>query len=409
MIHAEAINCPICGSADVECILKLNCGKFDGSTLYQNAAINICNHCGHTYNELSAEEVQGLMKYYNEEYAPLNMASDDNTGDRPGSANQFSSARYFQLYELMKPFARKESYVLDVGCAMGGYLDYLHQQGFENLFGIDLTEKYVDHVNTLGKYTVKLGNAESIPFDGDYFDCLVIDQVMEHLVEPVNAFKEANRVLRKGGFLCISVPDGSRYDEKYFFDFYWFIMREHIQHFDMEHLKLLAAREGFELIDFKRNESVMMSEKMILPNLSLIFRSTGRKQNINIPGGCLNPGMEMKKYVANDLKRLERKKRIIDGLINSKRRVYAWGIGREFLYLYENAGLKECNLIGLIDANPIKWTDFLIDGRKISDSSILEEAKSDSVLLITATAHTSQIQKKLLEIGYPGEVLILGN
>lgn len=405
MQPTEVINCPICGSSHVENILNLNCGRFDGSTLYQNAIVNACNNCGHIYNKLSFEELQGLTKYYNEEYAPLNMATTDNTGDRPGSTSQFSTARYTQLYDLMKPFINAESRVLDVGCAMGGYLDYLNQQGFKNLFGIDLTEKYVNYANKQGKYTVKLGNAESIPFNEDNFDCLVIDQVMEHLVEPIKAFKEAKRVLKNGGFFCIAVPDASRYDEKYFFDFYWFIMREHIQHFDIEHLKLLAEQEGFELIDVKQNESVMMSEKMILPNLNLIFHSTGKRSNLKITGECLSLIKEMKKYVAHDSERLKKKKAVIDKLVKSKRPVYAWGIGREFLYLYESAGLKECNIVGLIDANPVKQSNFLLDGKNISDSSILNKSTSDSVLIITAIAHMVPIQKKLEAAGYAGEML----
>jgi len=292
---------------------------------------------------------------------------------------------------------------------MGGYLDYLNQHGFINLFGIDLTQKYVDHVNKLGKYTIKLGNAESIPFSGNYFDCLVMDQVMEHLVEPINAFKEAKRLLREGGFFCIAVPDASRYDQKYFFDFYWFIMREHIQHFDIEHLKLMAAQEGFELINFKQSETIMMSEKMLLPNLNLIFRSTSQRNEIKITSECLNLTKEMKKYVANDFERLEKKKIVIDRLIKSERRVYAWGIGREFLYLYESAGLKKCNIFGLIDANPVKQNNFLLGGKKIFDSSILNKSTSDSVLIITAIAHAEQIQKTLQKTGYAGEVLTLEN
>ena len=54
-------------------------------------------------------------------------------------------------------------------------------------------------------------------------------------------FREAKRVLADDGYLCIGIPDASRYDKMYFFDFFWFLIREHIQHFDIEHLKLLAG------------------------------------------------------------------------------------------------------------------------------------------------------------------------
>jgi hypothetical protein len=65
--------------------------------------------------------------------------------------------------------------------------------------------------------------------------------------------------------------------------------------------------------------------------------------------------------------------------------------------------------VGLIDANPVKQSNFLLDGKKISDSSILNKSTSDSVLIITAIAHTAQIQKKLQTAGYAGEMLTLEN
>jgi SAM-dependent methyltransferase len=346
----EAINCPLCRSSNVENILNLNCGGFDGSPLYQNAIVNTCNHCGHIYNKLDFKEIQGLIKYYNEEYAPINMSATDNGGDRPGSASQFSTARYAHLYDLMKPFTDKNSSVLDVGCAMGGYLDYLYQQGFRNLFGIDLTEKYVDYASKQDKYTVKLGNAESIPFSENSFDCLVIDQVM---------------VLREGGFFCIAVPDASRYEQIYFFDFYWFIMREHIQHFDIDHLELLAGKEGFELVGLSRNENPMMSESMILPNLNAIFKLSNNARKNDADSNYFNLQNTIRKYIAEDYKWLNHKREFIEQIRQSQKQLYVWGIGREFLYLYEEAGLKHCNIAALIDNNPYKQAHVTIGGKPI--------------------------------------------
>ena len=41
---------------------------------------------------------------------------------------------------------------------------------------------------------------------------------------------------------------------------------------------------------------------------------------------------------------------------------------REFLYLYECIGLKYCNIVGLIDANPYKQKKFTVDSKIIMDS-----------------------------------------
>jgi len=100
---------------------------------------------------------------------------------------------------------------------MGGFLDYLHVKGIKSLSGIDPTKKYVNYAKQKGNYTIKLGSAESIPFEDNRFDLLVMDQVLEHLLEPRKAFQEAKRVLVDGGLFCIGVPDASRYDKTYFF------------------------------------------------------------------------------------------------------------------------------------------------------------------------------------------------
>lgn len=407
MASKKLVNCPICNSNKAINMLDLNCGNLDNSTLYQSVKIDVCTECGHIYNRLSLDEIDGLIKYYNEEYAPLNLGSTDKIGDRPGSDNPFTFKRHAQLYNLISSYVYSDSKVLDAGCAMGGFLDYLHKHGLNNLYGIDIIEDYVSYAKKKGDYNIRLGSAESIPFDDNSFDLLVIDQVMEHLVEPVRAFREAKRVLVDGGLFCIGIPDASRYDEIYFFDFYWFIMREHTQHFDVEHLKLLAEMEGFELVSFSKTETPMMSEKMILPNLNVLFRLTGETSRLNITENCFTLKKEIEQYIANDFKKLNKKREIIDDLVESQKPIYVWGIGREFLYLYESAGLKNCNIVSLIDINPYKQNNFMLDGKKIMDQAILNKATPDSILIITAIAHTAQIEKTLQGIDYSGEVLEL--
>jgi SAM-dependent methyltransferase len=405
MASKKLVNCPICNSNKAINMLDLNCGNLDNSTLYPSVKINACTECGHVYNRLSPDDIEGLIKYYNEEYAPLNLGSTDKIGDRPGSDNPLTLKRHTQLYSLISSQVNSNSKVLDVGCAMGGFLDYLHKKGLNKLCGIDLIEDYVSYAKKKGDYIIKLGSAESIPFEDNSFDLLVLDQVMEHLVEPVKAFREAKRVLVEGGLFCIGIPDALRYDELYFFDFYWFIMREHIQHFDVEHLKLLAKMEGFELVSFNKCETPILNEKMILPNLNVIFRLSNKMGRLNITENCFKLKKEIEQYIVNEFEKLNIKRKLIDDLVESQKPLYVWGIGREFLYLYESAGLKNCNIVGLIDTNFYKQKTFSVDGKKIMDKSILEKATSDSILIITAIAHTAQIEKTLQGIDYSGEVL----
>jgi ubiquinone/menaquinone biosynthesis C-methylase UbiE len=399
------INCPICKSNEAVNILDLNCGNLDNSILYQSVRINACTECGHIYNRLLPDEIEKITKYYNKESAPLNLSLINKSGDRPGSDSPFAFKRYTELYNIISPYIHNDFRVLDVGCATGGFLDYLHEQGLSKLYGIDIVENYVNFANKKSNYIIKLGNVQSIPLDDASVDLLVMDQVMEHLADPAKALKEAKRVLVDGGLLCIGVPDASRYDTIYFFDFFWFLVREHIQHFDIEHLKILAELEGFKLITYHRSNALIVSEKMILPNLNVIFRLTHGIRELNISEDYFKLKKEIERYIAKNFEKLNKKREIINSLIASQKPLYIWGIGREFLYLYESAGLKNCNIVGLIDMNPYKQKTFTVSGRRIEDKSILKKAKSDSFLIITATAHIKQIKDLLSNIGYRGQTI----
>lgn len=401
------LTCPCCRSENSEELLKLDCGNIDGSTLYSPLRLKICLDCGHAFNDLSPEEISGLEAYYNIEYAPANINSVVTEGDRPGSTDPLTSGRYDNIFRLLSPYVSCDDNILDVGCALGGFLHYLRHKDFTNLFGVDSTATYVQHAQEQNLFTIKYGNAEKLPFDGNMFEVAVIEQVLEHLVNPGNAFREAFRVLKDGGFFCIGVPDASRYADYNFFDFYWVLLREHIQHFDLENLTRLAEQEGFELVEYLQNDHAIMSSKMVMPNLCALFRKRGSlspEVNKQAPTKALQE--KLKNYVELENTRLAEKRRIFDMLAKDKRPVYVWGIGREFLYLYEAAGLKKCNIAGLIDLNPCRQNR-TIDGIAIGLQDQISNQGLPSAVIITAFAHVDSIKVSLERIGFSGDILVL--
>jgi SAM-dependent methyltransferase len=386
----------------------MDCGNFDGSDLYSEIRINACHACGHIFNDLLDNEIMGLMRYYSDEYAPTNMVSTNKVGDLPGSTNALTRNRYSELFNFVSPFIEKDAAILDVGCAAGGFLNYLHDRQYHNLFGIEKTAAYADHAIANSPFSIKQGDAEAIPFESHSFDLVLLDQVLEHLVDPSKAFEEARRVLKKGGMFCIGVPDASRYDQHYFFDYYWFLLREHIQHFDLEHLKYLGLKNGFSIQHSIQVETPMMSEKMILPNLYVIFKkSPDAMMNEDNRDNTFGLKETLIHYLQLEEARSSEKRAIIEDLRRRKTPIFAWGIGREFLYLYASLGLKDCNLCGLVDLNPFKQSKCRINGLNISDQSVLNSAGPESIVLISALAHSKDIQKRLSERQFPGSVKIL--
>jgi 2-polyprenyl-3-methyl-5-hydroxy-6-metoxy-1,4-benzoquinol methylase len=84
---------------------------------------------------------------------------------------------------------------LDVGCGGG----FLRSVGLTNIIGMD--------VRATGAVTVR-ASAENLPFRDQVFELVFAGEVLEHLNMPAQALNEWVRVLREGGRLGLSTPNG---------------------------------------------------------------------------------------------------------------------------------------------------------------------------------------------------------
>ena len=62
----------------------------------------------------------------------------------------------------------------------------------------------LDLINRPG--TDVIGDAQTLPFQSNSFDCLLASEVLEHLANPQSFVDEARRVLRPGGLVVLTVP-----------------------------------------------------------------------------------------------------------------------------------------------------------------------------------------------------------
>ena len=133
------MKCPICESNQVETLTTLKGGTFDKSLLYSDCILEVCNNCGHVFNNLNEQDELKMNKYYNDESFVCNQQHPSKVGDFPGSSNNNSLIRYSTLYSFQKNYLKESHKVLDVGCALGGYLSHLKGEGLTNLHGIDFS------------------------------------------------------------------------------------------------------------------------------------------------------------------------------------------------------------------------------------------------------------------------------
>lgn len=105
--------------------------------------------------------------------------------------------------------------VLDIGCGSGWISRLAIDRGFE-ITAMDISKKVVEEnifyqKNSGIKYDMIQGSAVAIPFPDQSFDSIIMTEVLEHLPNPQSALKEIHRVLKPGGTLALSVPNGRTY------------------------------------------------------------------------------------------------------------------------------------------------------------------------------------------------------
>jgi 2-polyprenyl-3-methyl-5-hydroxy-6-metoxy-1,4-benzoquinol methylase len=117
----------------------------------------------------------------------------------------FSNIRH----EMLNYIPRNAKIILDVGCGVGVFGNTLKEEdSTREVWGIELEKKYaVIAVTRLNK--VLTGDIMSLLKDipDYYFDCIVFNDVLEHLVDPFTVLKDIKVKLKDDGVVVCSIPN----------------------------------------------------------------------------------------------------------------------------------------------------------------------------------------------------------
>lgn len=102
-------------------------------------------------------------------------------------------------------FTHSAKSILDVGTSSGNFMEIAIRHSWDAK-GLEPFPEDVKKCHDKG-LDVKLGLAEELPYPDNTFDVVHTSHVFEHLEDPLQAAREAYRVLKPGGLLFIEVPN----------------------------------------------------------------------------------------------------------------------------------------------------------------------------------------------------------
>jgi 2-polyprenyl-3-methyl-5-hydroxy-6-metoxy-1,4-benzoquinol methylase len=118
---------------------------------------------------------------------------------------------YFKKNYLKHLPADKSAKILDLGCGMGHFLNFLENEGYKNYLGIDLSEENIEFCKKNG-FNVKHGNIfDFLRNSPGSFDAIIMNDIIEHLekTEILELLKIILTKLNSGGRLIIKAPNAS--------------------------------------------------------------------------------------------------------------------------------------------------------------------------------------------------------
>src|SRR4030042_6405078 len=183
----------------------------------------------------------------------------ENTGDMA------LKRRARRIIEEIDP--RQGDRILEIGCGDGFYLHLLSNLGINNLeiVGCDIDSNALASArkNLKGKNIRLIKNdlMKGLPFKNNFFDKIIMSEVLEHLPDDLKGLREAKRVLKRGGKLVVSVPnhnypflwDPVNWIIENFFGthikkgFWAGIWNQHLRLYKPKEIKIIIEKAGFEI------------------------------------------------------------------------------------------------------------------------------------------------------------------
>ncbi|MBL7136658.1 MAG: class I SAM-dependent methyltransferase [Candidatus Marinimicrobia bacterium] len=238
----EKIDCPICRSSDYTHFIS-TFDRFDPKKEL-NFEIVKCQRCEFVYlNPRPGEEEIG--KYYkSDSYDPfISTGKSKNFRDKIYLLirNINLQLKVAKINKLTKPGC-----LLDIGCATGEFLNAMKRRNWKTI-GVETDDKARNFSIKKGfKVFDSLDN-----LDKNYkYDVISLWHVLEHIHKLQNSVDLIGKLMNKGGFLIMAVPNIKSSDfNKYRSNWIALDAPRHLYHFSPVSINRLLVPYGFKLVN----------------------------------------------------------------------------------------------------------------------------------------------------------------
>lgn len=205
-------------------------------------ALHLCSKCGHRHLDVSMTPDQ-LGDLYTRYYP---RSSFDVNAWTPPAEQSAWATWWHGLRASAYRWVPSNVRVLDIGCGFGESLGYHRNRGCD-AHGVE-TDRNILRVAERHNLNVQVGLFDADNYEPASFDYVTLDQVIEHVSDPLPVLHGVQRVLKPGGTLVLSTPNADGWGARLFGGrwIHWHAPY-HQQFFTRESIIRSAAQTGFTL------------------------------------------------------------------------------------------------------------------------------------------------------------------
>lgn len=247
--------CNLCNSSKIEFLFKKNSYR-----------IARCKECNLIFVADNIKK-DDLEKIYSEGYF---------TGESEMVYKNYEdekSWKYKEFIDKLKEIEKRKDKgkILDVGCAMGFFLDIARNSGWET-FGVEVSGHAVKYATEKLGLNVFKGELIEANFKSNCFDVITFWDSIEHLTDPYSALIEANRIIKENGFIVITTANAGGLNP-IIFGKKWIIYAPpwHLYYFSYQNIKRLLLKANFKIEHINIDGILSYNSNYVTDNLLTRF------------------------------------------------------------------------------------------------------------------------------------------
>ena len=205
-----------------------------------------CQQCGHEFLDCNWPPSK-LTELYTQYYPRKSL---DIANYKPHTEQSVFYVWFNGLGSSAFRWVPRNVRVLDIGCGFGESLGYHIARGCD-VYGVEADENIRRVVEKFG-YKVHVGLFDDKIYKQEFFDFITMDQVIEHVVDPISTLSGAARILKSGGNIILSTPNAHGWGAR-LFGRRWINWHSpyHLQFFSRRSMQLAAKQAGLVLMEVK--------------------------------------------------------------------------------------------------------------------------------------------------------------